>query len=194
MKLHAVLARILCVVQVGLTLALFSTPARSDFIFDGRKGVSHTFEIHRLTDAPEMNFFIWPLHLDGSRVVEESEAFTFYKLASPKLYCTEGEVPALEKRYVDSEELDFPHSEQGFLKISSLPESSTTERINTVYSFDGIEGGRILLSQVSETHYDNAGRPVTAGSLGLQSSWLLLPLIAAAGLLVLGFRRGRLSR
>lgn len=191
------------------TLALLAAaPGNADVLVPGTKGITHTFEIRGLDQAPEgTRFFAYPTYFTGLTQVTNGKAFSFYKFCKPRIYATKGDLPVIPdgSSMPDMESIapGLPVSAMGFVKVSNLPEWSETDRIHTVCKFQGIEDGLVLLVLASEIHYDADGnvvsethydtdredadatdirRPVLRNG-GFDSAWLALPI---AGTLALG--------
>jgi hypothetical protein len=189
-------------------LALLLAPlGHADLLMAGTKGIRHTFEVRGLDRAPEgMRFFAFPTSFTGLTELEDGRAFSFYKLCTPHIYATEGDLPVIPENagMFDLESIapGLPVSAMGLSRVSSLPEWSATDRIHTVCEFQGIEDGLVLLVLASETHYDAKGKVVSethydtgreAGddtdlrepvvrSGGFDRTWLALPFAGAMAL------------
>jgi hypothetical protein len=175
-----------------LALLLTAPAAHADILPNGHAKVRHTFEVRGLEDAPEgTRFFAYPTDMSGgSQRITSGTPFSWYKFANPRIYATQSETwPDFAG---DDAELGLPVSDGSFDLVSSVPERRATREIRTVYAFKGIEGDRVILELLSETHFDGDGNQVAPGAIrGLRLAWFLLPALAAAGLVLLARRRSR---
>jgi len=194
-------------VLITILAFLLAPLGHADLLTVGTKSVRHTFEVRGLDRAPQgMRFFAYPTSFTGLTEVEDGRKFSFYKLCTPHIYATEGDLPVIpdEGMIPDLESISpgLPVSALGLSRVSSLPEWSETARIHTVLEFQGIEDGLVLLTLASETHYDAEGavvseanydtgrepvvdtdllEPVVQGG-GFDRSWLALPVVGALAL------------
>lgn len=171
-------------VTTSLLTLLCALPAQADILMPGTKGISHTFEIQGLEEAPEgTTLFAYPTHFSGGCEVHEGSPFTFYKFCSPRLYAITGPLPTTPDGDLEPLLEGLPASEQVFSIVSSVPEWSATESIHTVYNFAGIEDGVIRLQLTSETHRGADGQPLALGGGTIQrgalGGWLVLPAVGA---------------
>ncbi|MAB79896.1 MAG: hypothetical protein CMJ89_11140 [Planctomycetes bacterium] len=173
---------------IAILPLLLCAPLHADCILVGYKGVSHTFEIRGLGDAPEgTRFCAYPVYIgEGPMSIEDGEHFSFYKSVSPRIYAYQGDLPVFDG-------IDRNHglavSDVELHLVSAVPEWQATYAIHTIYQFQGIEEDRVLLELMYETHYGAECDVVGAGDALLSSAWPLLPIASVLAILGLALRR-----
>jgi MYXO-CTERM domain-containing protein len=178
-------------------LALATPLAQADIIPDGNHGVSHDFVIEGIDQFPGLAFFAYPLWMGGGvEPLDEGEAFSFYKFASPHLIAmpVSASVQATDIETL-LEDPALPRTERPFSCISTAPDNDPTRRIVSTFRVTGIEGQVILIEQVSQVRLNSSGLPVNTQA-GTLSAFMthgavpaILPALALLGLVAVRRRR-----
>ena len=135
-----------------------ATATPRDLIIPGTKGLGHTHSFVGMEAFPEHQFLIVPDVNSPWQNIAESGAYSWYKLASVRVYATPHDFVLPTKRSQDRTLLaGFPKSSIELNVESSVPVASPADTRRTIYRIASVAGGLVELELLSDDYFDASG-------------------------------------
>ena len=168
-----------------LWLPMTPTP---DMILPGHKSVRHELLLEWDTDANDCSFVAYPTR--GFHVpveIRPGEPFEFSSKYGTRIYAMPDDAAVPESRdgWLD---VAWPTASVPVQEVRSVASGNPLARVETTLRVDRVTTSGIEFTVIGERRMDANGNDIT------NLDWLLLPLIAATGAIILLVLRRRSSR